>query len=503
MAGGEESRRARQQLLGGPLASRHEKEKDLERTAEKGPEKVEKAPARRAGLGEDSRLGRLLGPTSLLDIRAGSKEELLRDLARAVARDRGLPDPEPIFQGAMEREALVNTYLGDGVAVPHARIPGFNGFALALARNPEGFPYGVETSEPVKLVMFLVGDESQMNEHVRYLGAIAQAMKDGSLRQRILDAPGREAVAMALDASRKFEAPRRRPHHLSRLLLSHARKISREVGATAVLVAVDSPEELAIIKRLPRRERFIVAASSPAIAESAAKVVDRVIHLPWSPLRRDSLLRLGTLIGISSGLIARDDVVAFISRQAGGGLDTITVLDVGREFGKFLNTAGEISRKVLPGVLERVLILASELAVEGREGKPIGTIFVVGEPQELAPFCQQMVINPFRGYPPEERNVLDPTLRETIKEFSWLDGAFIIRGDGAIHSAGTYLRPGKVEVSLPGGYGTRHRAACAITAVADCFSLAISQSSGNVMLFKKGETVLTLEKGSMQSGVQK
>jgi DNA integrity scanning protein DisA with diadenylate cyclase activity len=103
----------------------------------------------------------------------------------------------------------------------------------------------------------------------------------------------------------------------------------------------------------------------------------------------------------------------------------------------------------------------------------------------------------------EERNILDPTLRETIKEFSWLDGAFVIRGDGTIHSAGTYLRPGKVEVGLPGGFGTRHRAACAITAVVDCFSLAISQSSGNVMLFKKGETVLTLEKGGLQSVVQK
>jgi len=65
-----------------------------------------------------------------------------------------------------------------------------------------------------------------------------------------------------------------------------------------------------------------------------------------------------------------------------------------------------------------------------------------------------------------------------------------------IHSAGTYLRPGDVGVNLPGGYGTRHRAACAITAVVDCVAVAVSESTGQAMLFKRGETVLTLEKGT-------
>jgi len=471
--------------------------KAAEKDPEK-PEKGEKGAGKRPPPPEEIRLGRLLGPTSLLDLQAMSKEDLIRVLSEAVARDRDYPDPGKIYRAAIEREAVVNTYLGDGIAVPHARVPGFDGFSIAIARNPRGLPYGVDTPEPVKIVIILVGDEALQNEHVRYLGAIASAVKDSALRAEILRAPDVQAASRALDAGRRSGTPRRRPHQLSRLLLSHARKISREVGATAVLVAIDTPEELKIVRRLPRRESFIVASSSPSIAEAAEKVVKRVIRMPWTPIRRDSLARLGTLMGISAGLITRDDVVAFLSRQAGGGLDTITVLDVGREFGRFLTSAGEISSKIHPGVLERVLVLASELGSEGREGKPIGTIFVIGDPQELAPYCQQMVINPFRGYPEEERNILDPILRETVKEFAWLDGAFVIRGDGLIHSAGTYLRPGKLDVDLPGGFGTRHRAACAITAAVDCAALAISQSSGNVMLFKNGETILTLEKGAVR-----
>ena len=466
-------------------------EKDLkspERGGQKG--RLQRPPPKEA-----PRLGKLLGPTSLLDIKVHSKDELLKALSDAVARDRGLPDGRAIYREALEREAVVNTYLGDGVAVPHARVPGFDGFAIAVARSLEGFPYGVEKAGPVRIVILLVGDQSLQNEHVRHLGAIAASIKEKTQQDQFLAASDVQSLARILDSGRRGGSSRRKPHHLSRLLLSHARRIAGEVGATAVLVAIDSPEELAILKRLPRREGFIVASSSPSIVEAAGKVVKRVIRLPWTPMRRDSLVRLGTLMGVSSALISRDDVVAFLSRQAGGGIDTITILDVGREFGRFLTASGSISTKIQPGVLERLLMLASELGNEGREGKPVGTIFVIGEPLDLAPFCQQMVINPFHGYPEEERNILDPTLRETIKEFAWLDGAFIIRGDGLIHSAGTYLRPGNADVDLPGGFGTRHRSACAITAAADCVALTISQSTGNVMLFKRGRTVLTIERG--------
>jgi len=446
--------------------------------------------------GEELNLGRFLGPTSLLDLGSRSKEGILRALSDAVARDWNFSDPQAIRNAALERESIINTYLGDGIAVPHARIPGFDGFALAIARNQDGFPSWIETPEPVKIVILLVGDDSRHNEHVRILGSIASTMKEEGMREAILKAASAQAAAKLLEPGKKKVKPRRRPQHLSRLLLSHARRISREVGATAILVAIETHQELAILKHIPRRESFIVAASSPSIVDGAEKIVKRVIRLPWTPLRRDSLVRLGTLIGASSGVLSRDDVVAFLSRRSGGDLDTITILDIGREFGRFLTTSGKISAKISPGVLERVLLLASDLGSEGREGKPVGTIFVVGQPRQLMPFCQQLVINPFRGYPPEEKNIFDPTLRETIKEFSWLDGAFIIRGDGQIHSAGTYLRPGKVDLDIPGGFGTRHRAACAITAVADCFSIALSQSSGSVMLFNKGKTVLTLEKGA-------
>ncbi|MGH9362680.1 MAG: PTS sugar transporter subunit IIA, partial [Thermoanaerobaculia bacterium] len=309
---------------------------------EKARERVPAPPPPPRGGGEDVRLGVLLGPGSLLDLKAASKEDLLWALAEAVARDRGLPDAQEIYQAAVERESLVNTYVGDGVAVPHARLPNFDGFAIAIARNPEGYPYGVETSEPVRIVILLAGNDALQSEHVRLLGAIAAAVRDEGLRREIIKAPDAQTLARALDAGDTLRASHRRARQLSRALLSHSRKIAQEVGATAVLVAIENPEELAVLKRLPRREGFIVATTSPGIADGAQRIVERVIRLPRVPLRRDTLVRLGTLMGIASSFISRTDVVAFIFRQGKSGLDSFTVLDVGREFGRFLTTSGEV-----------------------------------------------------------------------------------------------------------------------------------------------------------------
>ena len=147
-------------------------------------------------------------------------------------------------------------------------------------------------------------------------------------------------------------------------------------------------------------------------------------------------------------------------------------------------------------MLEKILQLATDIAREGREGRPVGTTFVVGDYDRVVQYCRQMVINPFRGYGEEEKSILDPSLEETVKEFSTIDGAFIIRGDGVIMSAGTFLRPEKAAVNLASGLGSRHAAAAALSQITASIAVVVSQSTGSVSLFKGGGLVMDLEKTS-------
>jgi DNA integrity scanning protein DisA with diadenylate cyclase activity len=137
-------------------------------------------------------------------------------------------------------------------------------------------------------------------------------------------------------------------------------------------------------------------------------------------------------------------------------------------------------------ILSRVIYLALELARQGREGKPVGTIFVLGDYDKVKPYCKQLIINPFGGLDKQSRSILDPTLSETIKEYSKIDGAFIIGNDGLIHSAGTYLSISPNKVELASGLGARHAAAMGITLVAPVVSAVISESTGNIRVFWNG-----------------
>jgi DNA integrity scanning protein DisA with diadenylate cyclase activity len=137
-------------------------------------------------------------------------------------------------------------------------------------------------------------------------------------------------------------------------------------------------------------------------------------------------------------------------------------------------------------VLEEIIQLAVEIAREGREGRKIGTLFVVGDVDAVAERSRPLLLDPLHGHSPELLHVGEPGLRETVKELAQLDGGFLVADDGTFVSAGRYvdvdLDP---ELFLP-GLGTRHAAAASITRATRAFAVVVSQSS-IVRVFVDGE----------------
>jgi DNA integrity scanning protein DisA with diadenylate cyclase activity len=128
--------------------------------------------------------------------------------------------------------------------------------------------------------------------------------------------------------------------------------------------------------------------------------------------------------------------------------------------------------------LEEVVELAVEIAREGREGRKIGTLFVVGESDDVLLRSRPLILDPLFGHEPERLRLERPDFRETAKELAQLDGAFLVADDGTFVSAGRYV---EVDLSLEGGFvsglGTRHAAAASITAATGAVAVVVSQSS--------------------------
>ena len=137
--------------------------------------------------------------------------------------------------------------------------------------------------------------------------------------------------------------------------------------------------------------------------------------------------------------------------------------------------------------LESVVHLAVELAREGREGRKVGTLFVIGDVENVLAQSRSLLLDPLYGHSEDLLHVERPEFRETVKELSQLDGAFVVKDDGTFVSAGRYVdvEVGAAENFLP-GLGTRHAAAASVSRQTNAIAVVVSQSSV-VRVFAKGD----------------
>jgi len=138
--------------------------------------------------------------------------------------------------------------------------------------------------------------------------------------------------------------------------------------------------------------------------------------------------------------------------------------------------------------LRRVVDLAVEIAREGREGRKIGTLFVVGDAEAVIGHSRPMILDPLAGHPDGTKRITDPNMRETLKELAQLDGAFVVSDEGVVLSAARYIDVASEDLDLPLGLGSRHMAAASISLRTDAVAVVVSENSV-VRMFDDGQLV--------------
>lgn len=289
-------------------------------------------------------------------------------------------------------------------------------------------------------------------------------------------------------------------NRLNHAILQAAVRVAKSAKAKALFVSLDSLEEVpdeeppkgCSLILLTRRKPDELEGLFPETGASPRPV----IHLPKIDMTRMGQVKMAVVLGISSGQIELGDKIVFATGIADSSrLDSVLLIDTGKE-SEILIAQGVngISDSINPEVFQVTLTIALELSTKGREGKPVGTIFVLGDEEKVLQLSKQMIINPFKGYTDDERNILNKNLKETIREFSALDGAFVISRDGLVLTAGRYLGAASDEATIPRGLGSRHIAAAGITAMTQAIAIVISESTGDVRIFKNGKILMEIEK---------
>lgn len=427
-----------------------------------------------------------------------TKRGALSELVRATCRSAPELDLETTLQAIWSRERLVSSWVDPGLAIPHGRIPDLKRFIVSVGKSYAGVEYESADGEPVHLLLMILGPAEEIDQHLLLLAEAARTLRSPALRERIVAARTRNEVCRLLRQGEK--QPRaicgKEDVSLSLALLGHALSLARQTRAKSILVHYDGLRAPGFLKALETDIDLILVTQGKVPIPAWVSRRYRTLVTPFSGFSRSSQRSLALLLVLSQGLVQPEDrVISVFGLPGADTLDTLAVIDVAREIPSHaLSPSSPVLGDIRPEVMMRVIQLATDISREGREGRPVGTAFIVGDHDRVQTMTSQLVMNPFLGYPDEQKNILDPSLDETVKEFSTIDGAFVLRGDGVILSAGTYLRPDRSSPKLQPGLGTRHAAAAGMTHQTNAIGVVVSQSTGRVTLFKAGALMMELEK---------
>jgi DNA integrity scanning protein DisA with diadenylate cyclase activity len=265
--------------------------------------------------------------------------------------------------------------------------------------------------------------------------------------------------------------------------------------ADAILVMLDGPTDWSRLKQLAGPAKILAVADRAEELEGAREggIETVVIEMEGAPVFDKMTQAL--LEGVAEEiLLPNAEVVAVYSGFEIGSIDSISYIRLTDHLGRL--TARDL-RKLETSVpletLKLVLDIAVEIGREGREGNPVGTMFIVGDARRVMSQCHPAGFDAVKGYSRKERNLQDPRVREAIKEIAPLDGAFIVAGDGTVERSCQLVDALHANLTLSKGLGSRHWAAAAISKNTNAISVVVSQTSGTVRLFQNGEVVLRVE----------
>ena len=278
-------------------------------------------------------------------------------------------------------------------------------------------------------------------------------------------------------------------------MLEIANRLLETTESDAVLILIDHRLDWPRLREIFGSANVLVAADEAQMLEGSDDLGIRKVVLDVAELPVHERLTQALLEGVAAELIpSAAQVVAVYSGFEAGEIDSVSVLRLEEHFGQLTSRDLRNLETTVPlETLKLVVDLAVEIGREGREGKPVGTLFVVGDTRKVLSSSHSAGFDPVRGYNRSERRLTDPRVREGIKEVAQLDGAFIVGPDATIEAAARYIDASAENVSVAKGLGARHWAAAAITRRTESVAVVVSETSGTVRLFQNGEVVLRIE----------
>jgi len=296
-------------------------------------------------------------------------------------------------------------------------------------------------------------------------------------------------------------------------LIKQAVKLAESIKANSILLLTENVESYDVIAKSKTKLPIVVAtAHEETFKKLVKKAMINTLDIDFLDItkseaskntyamkltnRETSIIKdieEATALGMKRGVFGNKDLIVVLTSTVTDETTGIVVYEVKKDQLNFSLYEVLKKRNIKLEIFEAVLNVALDIGREGREGKLVGTAFLVGDSDEVMRRSKQLILNPFAGHLIGERVVTNHEINETIKELSQIDGVFIVSEDGVIESAGRYLNVDVDKVDLPPGLGSMHAAVFVMTKETSSIGITVSKSGGIIRILENGVVIKTLD----------
>lgn len=135
----------------------------------------------------------------IFDMKASNKDEAIEELVALAATSNMIKDEQMLLQDVKEREELVTTGVGYGVAFPHAKTRSAKGIVIAFGRSKKGIEFDAMDHKPVQLFFLIAAPEDAIGAHLNVMARLSYLMKSEANREKLLEATSPGDVLLLID----------------------------------------------------------------------------------------------------------------------------------------------------------------------------------------------------------------------------------------------------------------------------------------------------------------
>ena len=289
---------------------------------------------------------------------------------------------------------------------------------------------------------------------------------------------------------------RLKPSWADRDLARMIGEVARSVRSDAVICGTETGALFRHLHEIGEDLRLVAATPNADTHDALSREGFDVVRLSVRVAHKYTQARYAIAMSVNAGKVSAGQLVvcAIGHDLCNGGEDLILVTDIESGAGDLkLSELVKLTDGIRPDTLQTTLSVACKIGRVTRSGKPLGALLVLGDSKNVLDSSRQLILNPFEGHEEANRTVLNSDIHEMLVELAKLDGAFVLRGDGFIMTAGAFLAAPATDVSVPRGLGARHLTAAAVTARTNATAVAVSSTDGDVRVFSRGELVLQMD----------